>query len=118
MHDETSSYNVCCSMPLVMQVGDNVSKYSPLMFLLHRPTLMMNNEPLDNQLALSFTTADMFSIRETIHRQNFSLISLLHCQKSLPPAPGHILFVPLFRATDTQAKASRISSKLGLSKTA
>ena len=55
---------------------------------------------------------------ETIHRQNFSLISLLHCQKSLPPAPGHILFVPLFRATDTQAKASRISSKWGLSKTA
>ena len=67
MHDETSSYNVCCSMPLVMQVGDNVSKYSPLMFLLHRPTLMMraHNEPLDNQLAL--TTVDMFSVHMRLY---------------------------------------------------
>ena len=65
MHDETSSYNVCCSMLLVMQVGDKV----PLMFLLHRPTLMMraHNEPLDNQLALSLTTVDMFSVRMRLY---------------------------------------------------
>ena len=65
MHDETSSYNVCCSMLLVMQVGDKVS----LMFLLHRPTLMMraHNEPLDNQLALSLTTVDMFSVHMRLY---------------------------------------------------
>ena len=69
MHDETSSYNVCCSMLLVMQVGDKVSKCGPLMFLLHRPTLMMraHNEPLDNQLALSFTKVDMFSVRMRLY---------------------------------------------------
>ena len=63
MHDETSSYNVCCCMLLVMQVGDKV----PLMFLLHRPTLMMraHNEPLDNQLAL--TTVDMFSVHMRLY---------------------------------------------------
>ena len=56
MHDETSSYNVCCSMLLVMQVGDKVSKCGPLMFLLHRPTLMMraHNEP---QLTISWHSA-------------------------------------------------------------